>query len=34
MVRGVTMGVCGINLVSGGLVYGLGKREGEGEGVK
>lgn len=32
------MGVCGVNLVGGGLVYGLGKREGggegEGEGVK
>ncbi|KAK0514471.1 hypothetical protein JMJ35_003088 [Cladonia borealis] len=38
VVRGATMGVCGVNLVSGGLVYVMGKREkegeAEGEGVK
>ena len=34
VVRGATMGVCGVNLVGGGLVYVMGKREGDGEGVK
>lgn len=34
VVRGATMRVCGVNLVGGGVVYVVGKREGEGEGVK
>lgn len=34
VVRGVTMGVCGVNLVAGGWVYAMGKREAEGEEVK
>ena len=32
VVRGATMGVCGVNLVCGGVVYAMG--EGEGEGVR
>jgi len=34
IIRGVTVGVCGINLVAGGWVYATGKGgEGEGEGA-
>ncbi|KAI9829061.1 MAG: hypothetical protein M1832_000084 [Thelocarpon impressellum] len=28
IVRGATMGMCAVNLVAGGLVYGLGRRKG------
>lgn len=31
LIRGATMGLCTINLVCGGLVYAVGKREGEGD---
>lgn len=36
VIRGATMGVCGVNLLAGGLVYAVGKRgggNGEGEAV-
>lgn len=29
IIRGTTLGICGINLVAGGLVYAVGKEEGE-----
>ncbi|CAD6575018.1 MAG: hypothetical protein ASARMPRED_007027 [Alectoria sarmentosa] len=31
LIRGATMGLCAINLVCGGLVYAVGKRDGEGD---
>ncbi len=31
LIRGATMGLCTVNLVCGGLVYVVGKREGEGD---
>jgi len=31
IIRGTTLGLCGVNLVAGGLVYALGKREDEGD---
>lgn len=33
IIRGATMGLCGVNLVAGGLVYAVGKRDKEGEGT-
>lgn len=36
VIRGVTVGVCGVNFLAGGWVWGVGRRggeEGEGEGV-
>lgn len=32
LIRGTTVGLCAANLVAGGLVYAVGKKEGEGEG--
>lgn len=29
LIRGATMGLCGANLIAGGLVYALGKRSSE-----
>ena len=31
LIRGATMGMCTVNVVCGGLVYAMGKREGEGD---
>ena len=33
LIRGATLGLCGVNLVAGGIVYAVGKRDGEGKGV-
>ncbi|KAL2041225.1 hypothetical protein N7G274_006170 [Stereocaulon virgatum] len=33
LIRGATLGLCGVNLVTGGIVYAVGKRDGEGKGV-
>ena len=33
LIRGATLGLCVTNLVAGGIVYAVGKRDGEGKGV-